>query len=50
LLICYRNTAKAAYGAVDIPEGVIDLLTGLRDYLQVIALTTSWSVPTVHRD
>ena len=31
---CHRNTAKAAYGAVEIPEGVIDLLTGLRDYLQ----------------
>ncbi len=33
-LACLRNTAKAAYGAVEIPEGVIDLLTGLRDYLQ----------------
>ncbi len=33
-IACYRNTAKAAYGAVEIPEGVIDLLTGLRDYLQ----------------
>ena len=31
---CCRSTAKAAYGAVEIPEGVIDLLTGLRDYLQ----------------
>ena len=36
VVLCHRNTAKAAYGAVEIPEGVIDLLTGLRDYLQVI--------------
>ena len=34
VVACRRNTAKAAYGAVEIPEGVIDLLTGLRDYLQ----------------
>lgn len=29
------NTAGAAYGTVDVPESVIDLLTGVRNYLQV---------------
>jgi len=30
-----RTTANQAYGAVDVPESVIDLLTGVRNYLQV---------------
>ncbi|KAG2487131.1 hypothetical protein HYH03_014244 [Edaphochlamys debaryana] len=30
----FRNTATAAYGSVDVPDQVIDLLTGLRNYLQ----------------
>lgn len=29
-----RDTAGAAYLAVDVPESVIDILTSLRDYLQ----------------
>lgn len=31
----HRNTARAAQDAVDVPDSVIDLLTGLRNYLQV---------------
>ncbi len=31
----FRHTASAAYEAVDVPDSVIDLLTGLRNYLQV---------------
>ncbi|KAL4425569.1 hypothetical protein ABPG75_009585 [Micractinium tetrahymenae] len=30
----FRSTAGQAYGAVDVPESVIDLLTGVRNYLQ----------------
>ena len=29
-----RETAKAAYGAVELPEAVIDILVGLRNWLQ----------------
>jgi len=29
-----RNTARAAYAAVELPDAVIDILTSLRDYLQ----------------
>ena len=29
-----RNTAPEAHESIDLPESVIDLLTGLRDYLQ----------------
>lgn len=29
-----RDTAKAAYGAVELPEAVIDILAGLRNWLQ----------------
>ena len=29
-----RSTAGKAYGAVDVPESVIDLLTGVRNHLQ----------------
>lgn len=29
-----RNTAAVAYGKVDVPEAVIDLLTSTRNYLQ----------------
>lgn len=29
-----RTTTDQAYGAVDVPESVIDLLTGVRNYLQ----------------
>ncbi len=31
----FRGTATAAYETVDVPDSVIDLLTGLRNYLQV---------------
>ncbi|GLC61752.1 hypothetical protein PLESTB_001799100 [Pleodorina starrii] len=30
----FRGTATAAYDSVDVPDSVIDLLTGLRNYLQ----------------
>ncbi|KAL4438050.1 hypothetical protein ABPG77_004271 [Micractinium sp. CCAP 211/92] len=30
----FRTTAVQAYGSVDVPEPVIDLLTGVRNYLQ----------------
>lgn len=30
----YRETSPEAHESVDLPESVIDLLTGLRDYLQ----------------
>ena len=30
-----RSTAGQAYGNVDVPEAVIDLLTSVRNYLQV---------------
>lgn len=30
----FRSTAGKANGKVDVPEGVIDLLTGVRNYLQ----------------
>ncbi|KAI3438742.1 hypothetical protein D9Q98_001161 [Chlorella vulgaris] len=30
----FRNTAAVAYGKVDVPEAVIDLLTSTRNYLQ----------------
>ncbi|PRW59240.1 ATPase associated with various cellular activities AAA_5 [Chlorella sorokiniana] len=30
----FRTTMDKAYGAVDVPESVIDLLTGVRNYLQ----------------
>mmetsp|Transcript_22439 Transcript_22439/g.49028 ORF Transcript_22439/g.49028 Transcript_22439/m.49028 type:complete len:583 (-) Transcript_22439:411-2159(-) len=30
----FRDTAGAAYEAVDVPDGVIDILTNLRNYLQ----------------
>ena len=33
-----RETAKAAYGAVELPEAVIDILAGLRNWLQATAL------------
>ena len=29
-----RNTARAAYTAVDLPDAVVDILTSLRNYLQ----------------
>ena len=31
----FRGCAAAAYGAVDVPDAVIDLLVGVRNYLQV---------------
>jgi len=31
----FKDTAFQAYGAIDVPESVIDVLTSLRDYLQV---------------
>lgn len=31
----FRNTADLAYEAVDVSDTVIDILTGLRNYLQV---------------
>ena len=30
----FRSTQGAAFGAVDVPDAVIDLLTGVRNYLQ----------------
>ena len=30
----HRNTARAAYSAVDLPDAVVDILTSLRNYLQ----------------
>ena len=29
-----RNTARAAYSAVDLPDAVVDILTSLRNHLQ----------------
>lgn len=34
----FRNTADKAYDAVDVPDGVIDILTSVRNFLQVSAL------------
>ena len=33
-LMASRNTARAAYTAVDLPDAVIDILTSLRNHLQ----------------
>lgn len=30
----FKSTSQAAHSSVDLPESVVDLLTGLRDYLQ----------------
>lgn len=47
-----RSTATQAYGSVDVPEAVIDLLTGVRNYLQARpaarAAAQPWAPP--HRD
>ena len=34
----FRGTAAQAFSAVDVPDAVIDILTGLRNYLQVGSL------------